>query len=131
MVTGKVGGAPGRIADDAAQYVGKVPYKWGGADPSGWDCSGFVTWVLGHDLGYQLPSSSHTVCMQFYGWSGASKVTSPMAGDLAVWPTHMGIMISSTQMVSALNPSKGTAVSTPAEAMPGTPPTYLRVKAVG
>ncbi len=117
------------IADDALKYAGK-PYVWGGADPSGWDCSGFVTWVLHHDLGYNLPSNTHTVCMQFYGWSGASRLNGaqlPQPGDLVVWPSHMGIAISGTQMISALNRSQGTAITTFAGAgVPGTP-TFMRV----
>lgn len=115
------------IADAFLAYVGKVPYRWGGADPAGWDCSGAATWVLHHDLGYDLPSNTHTVCLQFYGWSGAVKVASPQPGDLVVWPTHMGVAISATQMVSALNPSRGTVVTTFSDAVPGSTPTFLRV----
>ena len=127
---GKTGSA---IADDFARYVGKVKYKWGGADPvNGWDCSGAVTYVLHHDLGYSLPDDTHTVCVQFYGWKGARKLTGAevvQAGDIVLWPTHMGIAIDSTQMISALNPSQGTTVTTFAGAgVPG-PPTFLRVTA--
>lgn len=126
---GPAGATGSAIADDALKYLG-APYRWAGADPSGWDCSGFVTWVLHHDLGYNLPSNTHTVCTAFYGWSGASKLNSVQtvqAGDLVVWPSHMGIAISGTQMISALNKSQGTVITTFAGAgVPGTP-TFMRV----
>lgn len=123
------GGNPA-IATDALRYEGRVPYKWGGADPSGWDCSGYATYVLVHDLGHtNLPSGSHTVCMQFLVWSGAQRIAAAEPGALVVWPTHMGIAISSTQMISALNPSRGTVVTTFSDGgpVPYSPPTFLRV----
>src|SRR3954463_6812881 len=66
-------GAGAAIAAAAHKYLG-VRYVWGGADPSGFDCSGLVTWVLHHDLGYQLPSNSHTITGQWLVWSGAADV---------------------------------------------------------
>jgi peptidoglycan DL-endopeptidase CwlO len=127
-----LGASNNAIAADALKYEGKVGYRWGGADPSGWDCSGFVTWVLHHDLGYSLPSNVHTVCTQFYAWSGAYKVSADQvqAGDLVVWPSHMGIAVSPTQMISAENPTRGTKVDTfqGGGPIPYSTPTFLRVK---
>lgn len=42
-----------RVIDVGRSFMG-VPYKWGGVDPNGWDCSGFVQEVfrLG---GHQVP----------------------------------------------------------------------------
>jgi cell wall-associated NlpC family hydrolase len=42
-----------RVIEVGRDFVG-VPYKWGGVDPNGWDCSGFVQEVfrLG---GHQVP----------------------------------------------------------------------------
>ena len=34
-----------------------------------------------------------------------------VAGDLCVWPTHIGIALGGSQMISALNPSLGTLVT--------------------
>src|SRR5690349_22643218 len=62
-----------RAADDARRYLGR-PYAWGAAGPDTFDCSGLVTWVLGHDLGIQLPSARHTITTQFFVWSGAQTV---------------------------------------------------------
>lgn len=122
------------IADAALKYEG-TPYKWGGADPSGWDCSGFVTWVLHHDLGYDLPDNVHTPVSVpppgFLYWSGATRVSGPFAGCLVVWPgVHIGIAISPTQMISAENPSRGTRVDTFASGGPGVgSPIFLQVNA--
>jgi cell wall-associated NlpC family hydrolase len=118
------------IADAHLRHVG-APYRWAGADPSGWDCSGFPSYVLHHDLGYELPSDYHTVCMQFLVWKGAVRIAAAEPGALVVWPTHMGVAIDGTRMVSAVNPRRGTVVDTFAGAgpVPYTPPTFLRITA--
>jgi NlpC/P60 family protein len=114
------------IAGDAIKYIGH-PYSYGGAPgtngQSGWDCSSFVNWVLGHDLNMRLPGSatpgysgtSHgPVVMSYATWSRAKTVGKPEAGDLCIWagvgPSgHIGIAVSPTHMVSALNPALNTA----------------------
>jgi cell wall-associated NlpC family hydrolase len=45
-----------RIAAIALRYLG-IPYRWAGASPAGFDCSGFVMYVYGR-VGTSLPHSS-------------------------------------------------------------------------
>jgi hypothetical protein len=48
-----------KIVAKAKQYLG-VPYKWGGTTPSGFDCSGFVYYVL-RSLGYNASRTMTTM----------------------------------------------------------------------
>lgn len=131
------------IAADALKYKG-AGYVWGGAASSvgDWDCSSFVSYVLGHDLGLALPGGSWggagmppgahgPVVSEYLSWSGAADVTAPQAGDLCIFgpDQHIGIAISGTQMVSALNPTTGTNVTGISGTAPGTL-TYRRLTGV-
>ena len=109
------GTATGRaVAQAALSYVGKVPYKWAGETPAGWDCSGMVSYILHNQFGIQLPDNTHTVTSQFYVWSGAATVANSEAapGDLACWVSHIGICIDKDHMVNAANPMQGTRIDT-------------------
>jgi hypothetical protein len=110
---GASGAAPGAlgslIAARAEQYLG-VPYVWGGASPSGWDCSGFVTYLLHHDFGLSLPDNGHTTSEVFYVWSGARTIARSecQAGDLVCWMTHIAIATGPDTCVGAENARLGT-----------------------
>ncbi len=57
--TPPAGGVPsGSVVDIALYYLG-VPYVWGGASPSGFDCSGFVQYVY-KQVGVSLPRTSQS-----------------------------------------------------------------------
>lgn len=117
--------AASQIATDAMKYNG-AGYVWGGSPASGighWDCSSFVSWVMGHDLHMSIPGypngtytgNSHgPVTAEYLVWSGAHTIprNQVQAGDLCCWQTHIGIAIDNTNMISALNPQLGTQVST-------------------
>ena len=45
-----------RVVEIARRYLG-TPYRWAGASPAGFDCSGFVMYVYSR-IGIQLPHSS-------------------------------------------------------------------------
>jgi cell wall-associated NlpC family hydrolase len=130
------------IADDALRYVGHS-YVYGGSPgtngQSGWDCSSFANWVLGHDLGMTLPGSSSPgysgtshgpTTVSYLSWSGASTISNDgskaQAGDLLVWQTHMGFALGNSQMVSALDESLGTKVTSISGGSPGAELLFVR-----
>ena len=82
----------------AQQYLG-VPYVWGGASPSGFDCSGLVVYVYGQ-LGVSLPHYTGAL------WTSGSRVGSGQLapGDLVFfYPDlgHVGIYIGGGLFVHA------------------------------
>jgi cell wall-associated NlpC family hydrolase len=99
-------GNPGVGHPQAAQialgYLG-VPYVWGGASPSGFDCSGLVMYVYAQ-LGISLPH--YTVAQ----WNASVPVSSPEPGDLVFFNGlgHVGIYIGGGQFVNA--PHTGSVV---------------------
>jgi cell wall-associated NlpC family hydrolase len=139
-----VSGATGSvISDDALKYEG-AGYVFGGrADkPGDWDCSSFVSYVLGHDLGIKLPGGSWgdpgfpphshgptTTAYKLYGQRISRDEV--RAGDLVVWNTHMGIAISNERMISAQDPKDGTGKSGIDGAIPGETAHFRRVTAGG
>lgn len=90
----------------AMQYLG-VPYVWGGASPSGFDCSGLVMHVYAQ-MGVYLP---HSAAAQYY--SGTPISYSQLApGDLVFFGhpiSHVGIYIGGGSMIHA--PFEGAVVS--------------------
>ena len=91
-------------ASIAARYLG-VSYVWGGASPSGFDCSGLVMYVYAQ-LGVSLP---HYTVSQ---WNATTPIpTSALApGDLVFFDGlgHVGIYIGNGQFIHA--PHTGTVV---------------------
>jgi cell wall-associated NlpC family hydrolase len=91
------------IVTTALSYVG-VPYRWGGADPSGFDCSGLVAYVFWlHGVG--LPRTVHQLARE------GREVRRIEPGDLLFFrtkgrgPSHVAIAIDPDRFVHAPNSS--------------------------
>jgi cell wall-associated NlpC family hydrolase len=137
---------PGNLSSDAMQYEGSG-YVFGGAPEHGrgqWDCSSFVNWCAGNDLGMAIPGfaagSYHgqvhgPVVLDWASWTGCTTIpgSAAAAGDIVVWPGigptgHMGIVTGPNQMISALNPSKGTQkTAIKGFGIPGIPAVYRHI----
>jgi len=99
-ITTTGGGYPSAV-DIARRYLG-VPYVWGGASPSGFDCSGLTMYVYAQ-LGISLP---HSAAMQYdYGTKVDRSALQP--GDLVFFGSspatihHVGIYVGGGMMIDA------------------------------
>ncbi|MGB2953626.1 MAG: NlpC/P60 family protein [Gaiellaceae bacterium] len=98
---GAAGPAPppthGGVVGIAMQYLG-IPYRWGGASPSGFDCSGLTMYVFAQ-VGVSLPHSSY----------GQYSMGSPVSradlqpGDLVFFDGlgHVGIYVGAGNFIHA------------------------------
>jgi cell wall-associated NlpC family hydrolase len=140
---GSAGATGSAIADDALKYQG-AGYVWGGnaSRPGNWDCSSFVSYVLGHDLGLPLPGGhwgdpgfpphAHgptTLQYLLYGEPVDLKDIQP--GDLIVSTVHIGICIGGGKMISAQDPQLGTNIGGFPQGFPAGPPHYRRPTGAG
>jgi len=80
------GGGAGQIALHAALSMQGVPYRYGGASPSGFDCSGLVMWAFAH-AGISLP---HSAAGQ-YGYGTHVSRGQLQAGDIVFFNEGGGI----------------------------------------
>ena len=104
-----------RVVEIAFRYLG-TPYRWAGASPSGFDCSGFVMYVYGR-VGIRLPHSSWM--LWGVGKPVARKELRP--GDIVFFhpssrgPQHEGLYIGDGQFVHAPHSGDVVKVSTLAD----------------
>ena len=85
------------VVSIAEQYLG-VPYRWGGASPSGFDCSGLVMYVFAQ-VGVSLPHSSYSQ----YGMGSPVSRDQLQPGDLVFFDGlgHVGIYVGGGQFIHA------------------------------
>lgn len=100
-----------QIVSEAKRYLG-VPYLWGGNTPNGFDCSGFVQYVL-KQCGIAVPRTTE---LQVSVGSHVSK-SKLLPGDLVFLQntyrsgvSHVGVYIGNNKMIHASS-SKGVIIS--------------------
>jgi cell wall-associated NlpC family hydrolase len=116
-----------RIVDGARAMLGQ-PYRWGGAAPGGFDCSGLVVYVMG-GAGFQLPRTAHE---QMHSGTRITR-RAVRAGDLvflhlAHKDLHVGIAIDNERFVHA--PSAGGYVRIDSLAAPPYAHAYLTARRI-
>ena len=81
----------------AQRYLG-VPYRWGGASPAGFDCSGLVMYVFAQ-VGVSLPHSSYAQ----YGAGSPVSRDQLQPGDLVFFDGlgHVGIYVGGNSFIHA------------------------------
>lgn len=108
-----------RMIREAEKYLGRA-YVWGGASPeTGFDCSGFVSWVInnsgnGWDVGRQTAEGLRGSCT-------AVPPSEAKPGDLVFFQgtyntsgaSHVGIYAGNGMMIHAGNPVKYSNINTP------------------
>lgn len=131
------------IAQWALASIGHA-YAWGGAPgPDGnnaWDCSSAVNWWVGVGAGQAIPGypagaydgQQHgPSTLTWLGWLGQGVYPLQRqdvgAGDIICWRTHMGVAVSNSDMVSALNPSQTTERTQIDGLIPGEAMTPMRL----
>lgn len=101
------------IVSVALQYQG-APYRYGGADPSGFDCSGFTQFVIantvGIDIGHGVAGQTgYGAFVEWGAWAPGDLVF--FANTFSEGISHVGIYIGDGQFIHAENESTGVTIS--------------------
>lgn len=106
-------GSSSQIVNEAMQFLG-YPYVWGGTTPSGFDCSGFLYYVVNQVTGGGFPRVMEAQVNR--GTYVPSDQLQP--GDLVFqqntyqWGlSHAGIYIGNGQFIHAATPGSGVVIS--------------------
>lgn len=97
------------VVNEAKKYIG-VPYVWGGDNPSkGFDCSGYVQWVINESINILLPRTSYQQSL-FLSEHQRTSFEKIIPGDILFFNTsggtdisHVGIAIGDFKFIHAPN----------------------------
>lgn len=107
-----------RLLNEAARYLG-TPYVWGGYSPSGFDCSGFVSYCLTHS---GVRNTGRLTAQGLYDICTPVSQSEAQPGDLIFFTgtydagvpvTHIGIYVGNGQMIHCGHPVQYTSINTP------------------
>lgn len=90
-----------QVVEIAKRYIG-TPYVYGGSTPSGFDCSGFTSYVY-RQIGIELPRTARA--QQAF----ATRTSSPRPGDLVFYnypATHVMIYVGNGLVIDSPSPGK-------------------------
>jgi cell wall-associated NlpC family hydrolase len=98
------------VIDWATQWVGKVPYVWGGTTSKGFDCSGLL-WAAFKHAGISMPRTSYAQARR----GRRVSLDNLQPGDLVAWdndpridgPDHIAMYIGNGKIVEAANSRVG------------------------
>lgn len=100
----QVGGNHSGAVGIAARYLG-TPYVFGGKNPGGFDCSGFVSYVYGQ-MGIAVPAN--TEAMPAAGQMLPLSAAQP--GDILWRHGHAGIYVGDGKVIHATMPGRGLSI---------------------
>lgn len=104
------------LLQEADKYVG-TPYVWGGSTPKGFDCSGFVCYVINHSIGSVGRVNARTL----YSMTKPISNEEAKPGDLIFFKgtqkgvpglSHIGIYVGNGKMIHAGSPVKYADITT-------------------
>lgn len=114
---GNVSAKAGALINEAMKYRG-VPYVWGGYSPSGFDCSGFVSYAINHcgagwNVGRLTADGLRGICTSV-------PASQAQAGDLIFFQgtyntpgaSHVGIYLGNGQMIHCGKPVQVASINT-------------------
>lgn len=87
------------ILANAKSHLG-TPYVWGGTNPDGFDCSGYIQFIF-KEQNITIPRTVSEI------WNFSTPVSSPSVGDLVFFetyrqgPSHLGLYIGNNEFIHA------------------------------